>query len=55
MARVYKRKSNPLVEKVSVPLSTATLEKLRERADSENRTAAEIVRGMIERGLELAK
>ena len=51
MPRIYKRKPDALREKVTVPVSTDLLRRLREFADSQSKTPTEIVRGLMEKAL----
>jgi alkanesulfonate monooxygenase SsuD/methylene tetrahydromethanopterin reductase-like flavin-dependent oxidoreductase (luciferase family) len=51
MARIYARKTDPLRSNLTVPMTDATLKRLREYAEQTGRTPTATARELIERNL----
>lgn len=55
MPRIYKRKPDALVAKITVPMSDDLLRRLRQRADENAQTPTAVARECIEKSLEAVK
>ena len=51
MPRVYKRKLDPLSQKLTLPVTEALMRKLREYAEQTGRAPTAVAREILERGL----